>query len=324
MKEIIVITSYTPDKKKRDTLRNLVISLKKGGYDILVISHSPIPTDIQENVEFVIYDKKNEILTEAKYLPQPWFRADGWWIQSAFVANSTQLTVWRMLCLAFPMVKSLGYGIIHLLEYDSYIENFSEFKENKKLIEEGCDSVFYINENSYNGKWDYEVIVGSFQSLKVSSIPDIFMEFNKEKILQIIEKNPTKSAEKMFEDIISDGKKIIKKNVSLLNNGNILRISEKLQDDKHPWAVPYYDRLSDEMHFFYLNQKDYAVQVFITTNKKTYLLKVEPGVWHITGLGNFRDIEFVICMIEGKMRNFFDFSTYDRETFKELSWRSYE
>jgi hypothetical protein len=37
----------------------------------MVVSHTPIPLDIQKKVDLVIYDKKNEILTDWDMLNQP-------------------------------------------------------------------------------------------------------------------------------------------------------------------------------------------------------------------------------------------------------------
>jgi|LakMenE01Jun11ns_1017448.scaffolds.fasta_scaffold9831618_3 hypothetical protein len=324
MKEIIVITSYTPDKRRRDSLRNLVISLKRGGYDILVISHSPIPTDIQENVEFVIYDKKNEILTEAKYLPQPWFTPNNdRRIQSALVglARSTHLTIWRMISIAFPFVKNIGYDIIHHIEYDSYIENFQEFKENVELLREN-DAVLYINEKYFNGNWINPIILGNFQSLKVSSLPDLFTKLNEEKILKMIEESPSKSCENMFGDEISKDKKVIRKNVSSLKEGgNLIGLSDEWAEDYHPWAVPFYDRLTSKLGFIFWNQKDKIANLDIITNFGSQSLKVSPGIWHLLDLGNFEEIEYIITVIDGKVRNHIDFKNDSREWFMDISWR---
>jgi hypothetical protein len=60
MKDIIQISAYCPDDYRENLLRNLINSLSKYNhlFDLMVISHTPIPLDIQKKVDLVIYDKK--------------------------------------------------------------------------------------------------------------------------------------------------------------------------------------------------------------------------------------------------------------------------
>ena len=57
-KDIIIIGTYPDHPKKMEMLRECIERVRPLGYDILVVSHYPIPTDIQEMVDYVIYDKK--------------------------------------------------------------------------------------------------------------------------------------------------------------------------------------------------------------------------------------------------------------------------
>lgn len=58
-KDIIIIGAYPNHPKKMEMLKECIEKVKPLGYDILVVSHYPIPTDIQEMVDYVIYDKEN-------------------------------------------------------------------------------------------------------------------------------------------------------------------------------------------------------------------------------------------------------------------------
>jgi len=60
MNDLIVITSYHPTLQQEDILRNLVnniLNLSKD-FDIMISSHSFVPKDICDKVNYVIYDKK--------------------------------------------------------------------------------------------------------------------------------------------------------------------------------------------------------------------------------------------------------------------------
>ena len=75
MKDLICITAHCPTEEKRKILSNLVRSLQptRDQFDLLVVSHTPVTFDVQENVDWVIFDKDNELLTDWKYQNQPWF-----------------------------------------------------------------------------------------------------------------------------------------------------------------------------------------------------------------------------------------------------------
>jgi hypothetical protein len=58
-KDIIIIGTYPNHPSKMEMLRECIERVKPLGYDILLVSHYPLPTDIQEMVDYVIYDKEN-------------------------------------------------------------------------------------------------------------------------------------------------------------------------------------------------------------------------------------------------------------------------
>ena len=64
MKELILITSYTPDNKREGLLRDLIKNIKGSEYNIMVVSHTPIPKDIMDEVDYFIFDKNNLLLCE--------------------------------------------------------------------------------------------------------------------------------------------------------------------------------------------------------------------------------------------------------------------
>ena len=61
MKDLILITAYCPDEYRENILRNLVNSFTrfKNTFDVLIVSHTPIPLDIQNKVNYCSYDIKN-------------------------------------------------------------------------------------------------------------------------------------------------------------------------------------------------------------------------------------------------------------------------
>jgi hypothetical protein len=72
MKNIIIIGTYPNDSYKLDMLNDCINRVKPLGYDIMVVSHYPIPEEIQSKVNYVLYDSENikvygELMPKWKY-----------------------------------------------------------------------------------------------------------------------------------------------------------------------------------------------------------------------------------------------------------------
>ena len=130
MKDLICITAHCPNAEKRKILLDLVLGLQpiRDDFDIMVVSHTPITFDVQEKVDWAIYDKDNELLTEWKYQNSPWFHPESKHIQSIFFgAGNTYLPVHKQLITGYSLAKTFGYEKIHITEYDAHYKDFTEF-----------------------------------------------------------------------------------------------------------------------------------------------------------------------------------------------------
>ena len=144
MKEIILISAYTPDVERQDDLRNLVISLKDFKYRVCLVTHTSTPQDIIDRCDYFLYDKENEVLydPEIKY----WYNHTFKDIAFSFVDYSTisthMLPVFRMYLSGLMYLKSLGEEIVHMIEYDTIVKNKEMWDQNVEILKEK-DAVFY-------------------------------------------------------------------------------------------------------------------------------------------------------------------------------------
>lgn len=321
--DIILITAYCPDNQKMDKLRKLVNQLQKfkNKYDIMVVSHTTIPLDIQENLDLCLYDKKNELLTDWDLINQPWFSpGNGRRIQSGLLTGrNTHLAIWRMLILAFSVCKNAGYKKIHHVEYDCEIENDLEFNENSDLLEE-YDFIYYKDRQ----KNVDEILFGSFQSYNVEKIPNELIVLNEEKLKNKIRNSPSKSPEGMLEDIlIKNGKVKVKDRNNLEFNGNKFATSE-YDDTFNPWGVPFVDLLNNELKFICWNQKKKnGVNniIIINDNKVFNTGNVSYGTWLILNLGDLKDIHKINVIEDDTLRKTFVIDSEEKkELFKKMSY----
>jgi len=327
MKEdIILISAYCPSIKKMDKLRKLINQLQvfREKYDILIVSHTEIAIDIQNKVDLFLYDKKNELLTDWDLINQPWFSpGDGQdrRIQSGLLTGrNTHLAIWRMLILGFSLVKNIGYKKVHHIEYDCEIRDDFEIEENSKLLDD-YDFIYYkdIKENVD------DILFGSFQSLKIESLPRDLLILNEDNIKDMIRKSFSKSPEGMLENIlINNGKVKVKNRVLLEKNGNKFATSEN-DETFNPWGVPYIDLKDNKINFIAWNtSKNNGVNYTIIVNDN-YILKSDKLLkdhWTILGLDYIENIHKIIIVEDDTIRDTIKFnSNEDKELFKKISFR---
>ena len=146
-KDIIIIGTYPDHPKKMDMLRECIERVRPLGYDILVVSHYPIPTDIQEMVDYVIYDKEN---TQILYsCPEYTFTTKGFTLKKLSNEGGHALSVVKNINNGVNYANYLKYRFFFYMECDNLfgpddlskieILKNSMFMENKKMV------LFYSN-----------------------------------------------------------------------------------------------------------------------------------------------------------------------------------
>ena len=74
-KEIVIIGSYANQPYKLDLLNDCIDKIRPLGFDIMLVSHYPIPFEVQQKVDYVVYDKEN-ILQDETSTTGYWFQCD--------------------------------------------------------------------------------------------------------------------------------------------------------------------------------------------------------------------------------------------------------
>jgi hypothetical protein len=136
-KDLICITAHCPNEEKRRILHNLVLSLQpiRNDFDLMIVSHTPVTFDVQENVDWVIFDKDNELLTDWKYQNQPWFSPhEGKHIQSVFFGvGNTYLTLHKQLILVMKK-----YTLLNMMLTSTTTQNFLIIREYSMNMMRSC------------------------------------------------------------------------------------------------------------------------------------------------------------------------------------------
>ena len=236
MKELILITAYCPDQKRKDQLNNLVNSLQpfRKEYDICISSHTHIPLEITEKVDYTIYDKENPILTDLDYLSSSWgIPFKDYTIYSTFVGKGTYiLAILRLMILGNGLAKTMGYQKVHKFEYDAVINDISCLKDNSKLLYE-YDYVYY----THSGNAD-DFLLGFSMSYKIDNIIHIHKTWNQDQLLNSLKQRH--APEIIARNLILQTKFKCKKLSELNSEPNQLGLSGQTYTPN--WCVPYYDK----------------------------------------------------------------------------------
>jgi hypothetical protein len=321
MKDLILITAFCNTTEKENYLRNLVSVIKKeSNFDILITSHSVLPEDIINSVDYYFYDKENKLLKDFDLRNAAWFDPNGQGsINSIFTGYyNTHLAVWKLLIIGNSIAKNLGYKKVHHIEYDTEIQNFIELSENSELLNE-YEFIYYdiIKQGSSN------LLLGSFQSYLLDSLDSILIDYNEEKILDMIRNSYVKSPEVFLKNIIENKNYFLKKNINEFElNGMRFGHSRDIQEGI-AWCLPYYDKKYNKLMFIVWNmEKKIEVNVEIIYNQDTIIniSNVVPNEWRLIDLGDYNIAKKLTVILNNQIRNIYNFDEYF-EDFKIYSYR---
>ena len=118
---IIGVPSYS--LYKYSLLSSLILKYKVLGIEILLVSHFPIPSELQNAVDYIIYDGKNELLTQENFSRYSWV-APSFWRASPNYKIETRITyrhdyaIWKNWKNGLSLAKVNNKKYIHYLDYD--------------------------------------------------------------------------------------------------------------------------------------------------------------------------------------------------------------
>lgn len=332
MKELILVGAHCPDDERQKLLDGCINSIQKcrNEYDILICSHTEIPSYISKKVDYVFYDKNNDLITDLKYLNQPWFSpVEGMTILSTYIGqNSTYLAVYRLVTAGLGFAKIFNYKKVHYIEYDTIMNDLSELYDNSELLDRYDSVVIQKEQRNYeeNLAWP----IGNFISFKVESINELLTSYNKEKLLEILANSPSKTNEKITNDIMKmNGNKIYIKDYDKVNFKDIeFALSNNTSKEKMSyWAVPFYNVKEDKVCAIVWNNKDEEpinVNFIINNEKMITFNEVKKFEWRIEDIGKIDDIKSILILVNDNLKTNIKLNEENRELFKKTNYSQFQ
>ena len=335
MKDLIVISAHCSNLEKRNALSKLVDSLQsiRKDYDLMVVSHLPISSDISEKVNYAFYDSDNTKVTDWQYLNAPWlYIGPEYIITSVFFctngAKSNYLAIYRLISMAYSFAKSFGYKKVHYLEYDCYMETFDELYDNTTLLDE-YDAVMYYKAKENEIKGDH-IPVGHFHSTRVDNIDPLFTTYDADKLLQVLSTSAFKTNEAITEKVYKmNDRKIHYKSHIMLEKGNSYfnKSSQvELMYDPIPWIATFYNEETDSIWVIFYNIiKDYICKnltVIVNDDKIYNVNELKYIYWHTFELGSLNSINKISIFVNDKLNKVINIDDTNRDKFRYISYRS--
>lgn len=126
---VIAISAYCPDEERLGILGSLLASLEdyRRDFDILVYSGTPIPENFFGFFDHLIYDSTNDLLDSPDLLPLINYNPSGvsWCMSSSYFQwrkNTHLAAKWKFIS-PLMFTKSLGYEVMHFMEFDTIIDH---------------------------------------------------------------------------------------------------------------------------------------------------------------------------------------------------------
>jgi hypothetical protein len=185
MRKLFVIGAYPNSKKKEDVLKKEILSLKHLDYDIMVVTHYPIPEEIQLMVDYYLYDKHQTLTPQ--FIDGQAYSPYRWAAQPLFYAkvfNQRQaLPICQNMVNSFNFSEILKYDFVFFLENDNIFNKGDSLKFDTLLNEMVLNNkkcVFFKTPSPLSDNFEFREGVESFYETQIFGItPKYFNEIFK-------------------------------------------------------------------------------------------------------------------------------------------------
>ena len=318
-KDLIIINAHTPDFEREELMRSFISQIDKTNYDLMVVSHTKIPDDVLNKVEYFIFDKENELLTDLNSKFPLFFQNSNFLVYTTEARDyNHSIAAYKLFYVGINNAKVLGYKKAHIVEYDSAVKNMNLFDDNSKLLED-YSVVWYKRPNNQT-----PISISFPMSFNIDNLKKEWFEWDRKNILncgaktiedwqlqQIQNQKDTYSKEDKIE-IYEDKKS------SLFDDSLVINLYQS--HGKEQWVCPIIDD-SNELSMFINNQfEDLLYYEVIINGTLLKSKKTPPLCWSTLYLGNWDKVDTLSIIIDNKKLKKYDFRQIDKKNYKSLNY----
>lgn len=313
MRDLVLVTAHCPSEDQEKMLERCIDSIIKFGHHVLLISHTHVPIHIQKKCNYYFFDYYNDVNhnDDLLYFTSYDFQNGSSVRSKYFNKEFYGFAIYRMFSIASQVAINFKYRNIHHIEYDCVLYDNTLIEEHNNLLEQ-YDSVFYNIPGDSTG-----FILGSFKSFKVESLPELYKNYNRDTMEDMMINGPILPLESFTKHIFLDSGKPCFRKLSDLD-GRFLKDDTSLRL-KH--FVPYYDHRTDEFFLFYKNYDNTPHELRMYVNGVNTLdVFVRPKFWAVRYLSKYDDLKSLMLVLGNKI--IYD-KSFDKEGLQKLKENSY-
>jgi hypothetical protein len=336
-KHIIAVSAYCPDEERLGILRSLLISLGRyrGDFDILVYSGTPISEDFFGFFDHLIYDSSNDLLDSPDLLPLINYNPSGvsWCMSSSYFQwreNTHLAAKWKFIS-PLMFTKSLGYDVMHFMEFDTMIDHSTGLDFLKTPFSDLNEDLGFVTFSHGPG---YAGIPYSINLRK--NFPSAWFHYPSFRQNEIEKIKKSRISGQTASEIITHSdftelfgsSGVLDADRSKLG-GNKFGFYSKIPVSVNKYFCVYYDNKRDKIGFFIgVNGSglfESSLEIFVN-GKNVFSLPEGNNFsgWSDRDLDvHIEDLREIKYIFEGQEKIHSFESPDDRETFKLNSWKHY-
>jgi len=165
MKSILILDAFITDEADENLLINFIDNIKSLGDDVLLMSNTTISKKVQDKVNYLFYDKRNQLFEEeydnhrviTYYTHHGEFKVTNIFPHPQPHGLSVLISLFRSVKIA----KDLGYTHFYKMEYDAILgkESKEKIKElNETCIVNGKKGVFFTDRDCVEAHYFFSEI----------------------------------------------------------------------------------------------------------------------------------------------------------------------
>ncbi len=270
MKKIIIIGTYPSTEYTEKLLVDCISSLENKGYDLMIVSHYPVPQHIQERVNYYIFDKDNT-LDPISLSPSAWMYNE---VFDVHIKGQARVgVIVKNMLNGISFANHLGYDYFIYMESDNVIhpDDFIKLDETVNDLYVQDKKMFF-----FNYQLESSVI---YESLMFGGTPEFFLNKISNQLVNqyLIDFMGETTLERLFYLIFenqSDNYILINEpSYEFLNKSVINKITGF-------YICDVVKSLDDERYFLWVWNIGVTRDELIITINGVRTVTVMPGYWH--------------------------------------------
>lgn len=163
MKKIIILHSYPNTPRRLKVLSECIDIFKKTDYDVFLVSHYPVPSEVYKKAHYYLFDEDNSMLPGGEFLTQHYMYNSNY--KAILASKGHALAISRSIKKSVSFVKNLDYDFFWFCEADCLMsdEDLIKFDSLRESMFSNNKHMVYFKPNSFrdqkHGSLVYETVM---------------------------------------------------------------------------------------------------------------------------------------------------------------------